>query len=83
MSDTQLACRQIKFKQAAAGNVHSGFYLSLTDPTTYQYDETPVNGLSAYTEIKQAIQSALTLVGNQSLPIIFTGHSLVSVCCLG
>ncbi|WIA16964.1 hypothetical protein OEZ85_013881 [Tetradesmus obliquus] len=61
---------------AAAGNVHSGFLLSLTDVNvdSYNNDSFP-NSISAYTELVAAIKAAQAAVG-PSVPIILTGHSL-------
>ncbi|WIA16197.1 hypothetical protein OEZ85_012910 [Tetradesmus obliquus] len=61
---------------AAAGNVHSGFLLSLTDAAVDSYDSDAYpNSISAYTELVAAIKAAQAAVG-ASVPIVLTGHSL-------
>ena len=76
-----LCCSQTPFSYsgAAAGNVHSGFLLSLTDATVDSYDsDSYPNSISAYAELVAAIKAAQAAVG-ASVPIVLTGHSLVSV----
>jgi hypothetical protein len=66
------------YGSAAAGNVHTGFYMSLTDPSVDSYDsDDHPNSISAYQELVAAIKAAQAAVG-ASVPIVLTGHSLVS-----
>jgi hypothetical protein len=73
-------CSQTPFtyNNAAAGKVHSGFYLTLTDQDVDSYDsDKSRNNVSAYQELLAKIKSAQDAVGT-GVPIILTGHSLVS-----
>lgn len=75
-------CSQTPFTyaNAAAGNVHSGFYKSLTELNVDSYDSNSnPNSISAYQELRNAIKAAQGVVGS-SVPIVLTGHSLVSDC---
>jgi hypothetical protein len=73
-------CSQTPFtyNNAAAGKVHSGFYQSLTDANVDSYDSDKTsNRVSAYQELRAKIQEAQVAVGT-GVPIVLTGHSLVS-----
>jgi hypothetical protein len=77
-----LLCSQTPFSYngATAGNVHSGFLKSLTDASVDSYNsDSYKNSISAYQELVTAIKAAQAAVG-ATVPIVLTGHSLVSCC---
>jgi hypothetical protein len=79
-----LPCSQTPFSYngATAGNVHSGYFLSLTDAPVDSYDSDNFpNSISAYQELVTAIKAAQAAVG-ATVPIVLTGHSLVSCLML-
>jgi hypothetical protein len=66
------------YANTAAGNVHSGFYLSLIESNVDSYDNDSFpNSISAYQELVMAIEAAQAAVGSDT-QIILSGHSLVS-----